>query len=132
MAIGRLHRKLGDRGRLIVTVAGVGYRFDAPRADTEDLGFGDLRIDQTGHRAWIDVRTLRLTPTEFWLLCELARHPGETRSRQQLCGDGGKPPTTVQAVRAHITRLRRKLGPHWWLIATVPGGYRFDGHLPGP
>ncbi len=76
---------------------------------------------------------VRLTPTEFALLRYLSERPGRAISRLDLATalkdlDEADP----QNVHAHISRLRRKLGPAGALIVTVWGhGYRFELASPG-
>ncbi len=48
---------------------------------------GGLEVDTTRHTATLDGNSLRLTPSEFDLLVLLARHPGQTLTRQQLMDD---------------------------------------------
>jgi DNA-binding winged helix-turn-helix (wHTH) protein len=71
-----------------------------------------------------------LTPTLFRLVCQLARRPGETCSREELLrlvwGPHRDSPTVLKVA---INGLRRRLGPAAGrLIETVPGhGYRLTG-----
>jgi DNA-binding response OmpR family regulator len=95
------------------------------------LRAGGLEIDLAGHRAALDGEGLHLTPTEFRLLAALARHPGQTLSREQLLDSlhGAALPGFDRSVDSHIKNLRRKLEndpdrPPF--IETVYGvGYRF-------
>jgi two-component system, OmpR family, response regulator MtrA len=98
---------------------------------TDDLlRVGPVRIDVAAHTAHRDAEELELTPTEFRLLTELARHAGNVLSREQLLehvwdygylGDS-------RLVDAAIQRLRAKVEPdpaHPRIIETVRGvGYR--------
>lgn len=93
---------------------------------------GGLQINESAREATIDGQALALTPKEFDLLLNLARHPGRVFSREQLLqqvwgydyfGEG-------RTVDTHITRLREKLSrirPEQQYIATVWGiGYKFE------
>jgi two-component system OmpR family response regulator len=86
------------------------------------------RIDIDGRQVEIGGERVRLTPTEFALLRYLSERPGRAISRLDLATaledlDEADP----QNVHAHISRLRRKLGPAGALIVTVWGhGYRFE------
>ncbi len=91
---------------------------------------GGLEVDTARHTATLDGKSLHLTPSEFDLLAVLARHPGQTLTRQQLMDDlyGGAASSVDRSVDSHIKNLRRKLeslsGTRF--IETVYGvGYRF-------
>jgi two-component system response regulator MtrA len=96
----------------------------------ETLTLGSLRIDVPGHRVTMDDEQVSLTPTEFRLLLELARRPGQVFTREVLLervwgysylGDS-------RLVDVAIQRLRSKLGDGGEganVIETVRGvGYR--------
>ena len=91
---------------------------------------GDLEIDTERYTAALKGEALRLTPSEFDLLALLARHSGQTMTRQQLMDDlyGGAASTVDRSVDSHVKNLRRKLASasDTNLIETVYGvGYRF-------
>ena len=92
----------------------------------------DLEIDAAGYDVRESGRRVDLTSTEFRLLLELARHPGQVLTRDVLLhhvwgydylGDS-------RLVDMAVKRLRDKLGddPRWpRYIVTVRGvGYRFE------
>ncbi len=98
--------------------------------DPDLLRVGPVRVDIAAHTVERDDERLELTPTEFRLLVELARHAGHVLSREQLLelvwgydylGDS-------RLVDATIQRLRAKIEPEPGepqLIETVRGvGYR--------
>jgi two-component system, OmpR family, response regulator MtrA len=103
-------------------------------ADPADpvLRVGDLEVDVAGFVARKDGRDLALTATEFRLLAELSRRPGQVLTREVLLarvwdyehlGDSRLVDVAVQRLRAKIeddpTRPRR--------ISTVRGvGYRLE------
>jgi two-component system, OmpR family, response regulator MtrA len=103
----------------------------AQAADTNAvLRVGEIEIDETAFRATHGGRELGLTATEFRLLCELARRPGQVFTREMLLervwgyeflGDS-------RLVNVAIQRLRAKVEEdpaHPTLITTVRGvGYR--------
>ena len=73
-------------------------------------------------------RPVRLTFTEFQVLCTLARRPGWVFTRSQIVdavrGDGY--PVTDRSVDVQIVGLRKKLGAGGKYVETVRGvGYRF-------
>jgi two-component system response regulator MtrA len=93
---------------------------------------GDLEIDPVAFRASKGGTELDLTATEFRLLLELARRPGQVFTRELLLervwnytylGDSRLVDVAVQRLRAKIEDDPR----HPALIATVRGvGYRLD------
>jgi DNA-binding response OmpR family regulator len=91
---------------------------------------GGLEIDLQGRRVSLDGQPLQLTPNEFKLLALLARHPGQTLTREQLLDElhGAAYPSFDRSIDSHIKNLRRKLqtGPDQTAsIETVYGvGYR--------
>jgi DNA-binding response OmpR family regulator len=92
---------------------------------------GQLEIDATRHTAILSGESLHLTPSEFDLLVVLARHPGQTLTRQQLLDDlyDAAVSGVDRSVDSHIKNLRRKLESVSGMrfIETVYGvGYRFS------
>jgi two-component system response regulator MtrA len=93
---------------------------------------GDLEIDPAGFRATKAGQELDLTATEFRLLLELARRPGQVFTRELLLervwnyeylGDSRLVDVAVQRLRAKI----EDDPGHPVLITTVRGvGYRFE------
>jgi len=91
---------------------------------------GELEIDTKRYSVTYKGASLHLTPSEFDLLALLARHPGQTLTRQQLMDDlyGGAASGVDRSVDSHIKNLRRKLesASDARFIETVYGvGYRF-------
>jgi DNA-binding response OmpR family regulator len=91
---------------------------------------GELEIDTKRYTVTFKGEPLHLTPSEFDLLALLARHPGQTLTRQQLMDDlyGGAASSVDRSVDSHIKNLRRKLesASAARFIETVYGvGYRF-------
>jgi two-component system, OmpR family, response regulator MtrA len=75
------------------------------------LRVADLRIDVAAHRVVRGDEPVELTPTEFRLLTELARHTGNVLSREQLLervwgydylGDSRLVDATIQRLRAKV------------------------------
>jgi DNA-binding response OmpR family regulator len=96
------------------------------------LRLGGLEIDLPGRQASLDGQPLQLTPNEFKLLALLARHSGQTLTREQLLDElhGAAYPSFDRSIDSHIKNLRRKLlsGPDQPVnIETVYGiGYRLN------
>jgi two-component system, OmpR family, response regulator MtrA len=97
------------------------------------LRAGGLEIDEAAHRVRRRGEDLQLTATEFRLLCELARRPGQVFTREVLLelvwgyeflGDSRLVNVAVQRLRAKVEDDPAQ--PAY--ITTVRGvGYRFDG-----
>jgi two-component system, OmpR family, response regulator MtrA len=94
------------------------------------LQAGTVRIDVAAHTVERSGEPIELTPTEFRLLTELARHAGNVLSREQLLelvwgydylGDSRLVDATIQRVRAKVEPDRSEPS----VIETVRGvGYR--------
>ncbi len=102
----------------------------------EVLAMPGLQIDTVGRRVRIAGRSMHLTPREFDLLAELARHPGDVLSCRRLLGrvwrDAGA--AGEHTLVSHVHRLRAKLHAQDMLfikIVTVWGrGYRLMVEAP--
>ena len=73
--------------------------------------FGNLEIDFEQRRVWRDGELVKLSPTEFDLLQELALHPGKIFTHEALLRRvwGTEYHTESEYLRVYIGRLRRKL-----------------------
>jgi two-component system response regulator MtrA len=116
---------------LVARVRAALRRAAAPERRTP-LHAGDLDIDEAAFRVTRDGAEVALTTTEFRLLAELARHPGQVLTRDQLLelvwgygylGDSRLVDVAVQRLRAKI-----EADPaHPRLLTTVRGvGYRLE------
>jgi two-component system response regulator MtrA len=100
-----------------------------PRAGTS-IGLGPLTIDPVGFAVDRQGTEVPLTVTEFRLLYELARHPGQVLTRDQLLESvwGYTYLGDSRLVDVHVQRLRAKVEEdpaHPTLVQTVRGvGYR--------
>lgn len=102
------------------------------RPSTNQLTFDRLCIDPDRHEARTDDQELDLTPTEFSVLLELARHAGLVLTRDQLIDRvwGVDFYGTDRVVDVYVGQVRRKLDEAGVedLIQTVRGvGYKFVG-----
>ncbi len=119
---------------LMLRVKAILRRRSALGAPLDDLVFGTLRIDQEGHRIWLDDEEISLTALEFRLLTVLLERKGRVQTRTTLLDDvwGIEADVTTRTVDTHIKRLREKLGPAGEFIETVRGvGYRFRARVNG-
>ncbi len=73
--------------------------------------FGGLEIDFEQRRVWRDGVLIKLSPTEYGLLQELALHPGKIFTHEALLRRvwGTEYSTESEYLRVYIGRLRRKL-----------------------
>ncbi len=99
------------------------------------LCFKHLCIDPERHEAWTPDRPLDLTPTEFKVLLELARHAGRVLTREQLMDRawGSDFYGTDRVVDVYVGQVRRKLEQLTGetLIQAVRGvGYKFVDERP--
>ena len=73
---------------------------------------GNVVIDLTEHRCWVNDELIDLTPKEFSMLAVLARRPGKLVPHrvllQEVWGPGYQSET--QYLRVYASHLRRKLG----------------------
>lgn len=85
-----------------------------------------LSIHPGRREARVSGEPVNLTPTEFDILYKLASNPERAHSRRDLLDRGGGDAEGVdRTVDVHVLSIRRKLGRHAWLVATVWGvGYR--------
>ncbi len=98
----------------------------------ETLTFGDLEIDVSGHKVFVNGEEVDLTASEFKLLTTLCRYPGRVYSRMELVEKvlGYDFEGYERTIDSHIKNLRAKIGddprnPKW--LYTVHGiGYRFE------
>jgi len=94
---------------------------------------GDLRLDFSAREVTLDGRRLALTPREYAVLCQLARHPGRVITQRQLLADiwGATHQNDTHYLRVVVGHLRQKLGdasaaPRY--LHTEAGvGYRLGG-----
>ena len=103
------------------------------REQEEVIRIRELEVDLGSHSARLGGQPLQLTPKEFDLLHLFVSNPGRAFSREFLLEHVWKETFEGydRAVDAHITRLRRKLGPLADCLTTVWGvGYRFTKPKP--
>lgn len=95
----------------------------------QPLQRGAIQLDPVARTVEVDGRAVLLTGHEFALLEMLLRNPGRAFSRAELLDRCWEPgfEGVDRVVDVHMAAVRRKLGSHKNMIATVRGiGYRFD------
>jgi DNA-binding response OmpR family regulator len=108
------------RPRLVTLVEAVGDQL-VTRVVRAGQDSGDAEIVITGTLATIDGEAFALTPTEARLLAALASRPNTIVSPEELLQsvwDGSA--HDHHLIEVVIARLRRRLGDHGWVIASVP------------
>lgn len=113
---------------LLLRIKAVLRRSDEPLPTARELSFGRLKVDQQGHRVWVDESEVSLTALEFRLLSKFLSRQGRVQTRDALLHDvwGHTPGLPTRTVDTHVQRLRKKLGPASDYIETLRGvGYRF-------
>jgi DNA-binding response OmpR family regulator len=89
---------------------------------------GGVVIDPARFEVKVGGKLISLTLTEFKILSILAANPGRVYTRQVLLDkvQGGEAFVDDRNIDVHVRAIRRKLGKHADLVATVRGvGYKF-------
>ncbi len=100
-----------DLDELVARIAAINRRYGQSSAPTTRIG--GLQIDHTARRIWRDGAEIRLTQREWAVLDSLTRRANAVVSKSQLeealyaFGDE----VESNAIEAHISRIRAKLGP---------------------
>ena len=101
-----------------------------PPEESSLITLGGLTVDLANHQALVSGKPVPLTPIEFSLLAQLARHAGRVLTHAHLLNAVWGPKAADQShyLRVHFTHLRRKLCAAGLLGAVIrnePGiGYR--------
>jgi two-component system phosphate regulon response regulator PhoB len=97
-----------------------------PRGADSPLSHGPLRLDPGRREVRLDGKPLALTPAEFRILQLLMSRPERAHTRAELLeSPEGDKDLTLRNVDTHVVAIRRKMGSHANLLATVFGvGYR--------
>ncbi|MBL8962972.1 MAG: response regulator [Phycisphaeraceae bacterium] len=112
---------------LLARIEAVLRRTAKPAASKKLFSLGSIQLSTDTHQATVDGQPMRLTLTEFRLLCALIQAAGRILSRPVLMQRAMGPGVTVteRTIDVHVTSIRKKLGPHSAMIKTVRGvGYR--------
>lgn len=102
-----------------------------PKTGEKPFVRGKLKIDFGTREVSIGDRLIKLTPSEYNLLCELARNEGKVLSNQMLLERVWGPEYTAETeyIKVYIQRLRDKLeeepGNPKMLISERGIGYKF-------
>ncbi|MFT6398433.1 MAG: two-component system phosphate regulon response regulator PhoB [Bradymonadia bacterium] len=112
---------------LILRVGAILNRTQQTPSLPQNIVFGSLTLDQTGHRVWVDGCEADLTALEFKLLVTFLERAGRALTRDYLLDNvWGYADVTTRTVDTHVKRLRQKIGSAGVYIETMRGvGYRF-------
>lgn len=100
----------------------------AKNSGEDKMTFGNLTIEVTKCRVFVNKEEVILTSTEFKILLLLAQKPGHVFTRDQFISNiqGDNVFVTGRTIDTHIAGLRKKLGEASNVIETIRGiGYRF-------
>jgi two-component system OmpR family response regulator len=99
-----------------------------PEAIEEVIEHGKLSLNKSRMTVSWDNQPLDITVTEFWIIRDLARYPGQVKSRQQLM-DSANVVLDDNTITSHIKRIRKKfqvIDQEFDAIKTAYGmGYRW-------
>ena len=122
-----------DNGELVARVRAALRRATMPTIDDSPSLYQDSKVtvDFSRYETFVRGKSVSLTPIEFRLLSVLVKNVGRVLTQQQLLDHvWGVYYDSLDAVRWHIGRLRKKLGDDLHdqkLIITIRGvGYRYD------
>jgi two-component system, OmpR family, KDP operon response regulator KdpE len=119
-----------DMGELLARLRAL-QRRSTPEPELPVVSTDDFTVDLATQRVTVDGAVVRLTPTEWALLSELARAPGRLVGQRHLLQTVWGPAYEKEThyLRVYMGQLRRKLEPdpaHPRYLHTEPGmGYRF-------
>lgn len=102
------------------------------KAAADKLEFGNLMIEVSKCRVFVNKEEVTLTSTEFKILLLLAQKPGHVFTRDQFISNiqGDNVFVTGRTIDTHIAGLRKKLGEAANVIETIRGiGYRFKDEV---
>ena len=98
-------------GELLARLRAALRRAAAPPGEEPTVAFGDVTVDLALREVRRDDATVHLTPHEYGLLAELARHPGRVLTHRALLGAVWGPGYSDEThyLRVYMGNLRRKL-----------------------
>lgn len=120
-------RELALRVRSVLRRSGRGPGSGRPDAPLE---YGPITLDERRRSVTAEGQPIALTSTEFSVLALLMSKPGRAFTREEILGEvwSGAGGRTLRVLDTHVKGIRRKLGPHAWVLESVHGvGYRLAG-----
>lgn len=114
--------------RLRVSLRRLQYVQEKQHKDQSIFINGDLKIDYAAGCVWLQEEEIHLTPSEYKLLCLLAKYVGKVLTHNYILHEiWGNHPYDIPALRVFMATLRKKIEPSGQqkLIQTHIGiGYR--------
>lgn len=114
--------------RLRVSLRRIQYDREKLQKDASTFVNGSLKIDYAAGCVWMNGEEIHLTPSEYKLLCLLAKHVGKVLTHNYILHEiWGNHPYDVPALRVFMATLRKKIdaSAQQKLIQTHIGiGYR--------
>jgi len=100
-------------GELLARLRAVSRRAAAPAGEPATVRFGEVEVDLARREVRRDGVPVHLTPNEYGLLAELARHPGRVLTHAALLRTVWGPAYASETtyLRTYVRSLRRKLEP---------------------
>jgi len=102
-----------------------------PASEDRVFEYAELKVDSGAAKVTLAERDLKLTPTEYLLLCELIKAPGKIVSSRTLLGKvwGRDHVEETHLLKVHIKHIREKLGEQTaapkYIFTERSVGYRF-------
>ncbi len=99
--------------RLRTTFRRIRYEQENPGRPTTLFENGGLTIDYSAGCAYLDGHEVHLTPTEYKLLCLLARNVGKVLTHNVILKEvwGSPAPSDTPSLRVFMATLRKKIEP---------------------
>ncbi|MGM9940617.1 MAG: response regulator transcription factor [Bulleidia sp.] len=99
---------------LLARIRGVQRRIrymESGSVQNPDFENGNLRIDYAMHRVSVNDREIHLTPTEYGILCLLARNTGRVLTHFYITKEiwGSSTDGDIASLRVHMATLRKKI-----------------------
>ena len=91
------------------------------------IELGDVTLDKERHEVSVGNDVIAFTRSEFRLLWTLSKQPGRVYTREELVErlTDGEAVILDRNIDVHVSSIRKKLGDHGGVIATVRGvGYK--------
>ncbi|MFT5111384.1 MAG: two-component system OmpR family response regulator [Parasphingorhabdus sp.] len=114
---------------LVARIQNIFRRIQPQQKKSNELDYGDLRIDNDQQLVWVVGDEIALTTREYQLLCLLAENPSKNFSRDEIINRmrGTESELFSRAVDILVSRLRQKLKPTDHIKTVWGAGYRFTG-----
>jgi DNA-binding response OmpR family regulator len=119
-----------------MTIAQInGLSRDEESSGTDPVTGGGLQINEASRKVSVDGREVRLTQTEFKLICYLHQNPNRLCSREEILSQvfeikGGATKSDKGLLNTHIDRLRKKIdlssAKHRYIVTIRGEGYLLD------